>query len=76
MEDPLYSNLFQNKTKYYLSLCLFEFTLFLLDSDDKLLPHLLLLLLQRRQVALPPQCVLLRKASGLAVPVGESHLKE
>jgi hypothetical protein len=59
-----------------LSFGLLEFTLLLLDPDDKLLSHLLLLLLQRRQVALPSQGVLLREATGLAVSVGEAHLKE
>ena len=53
----------------YLSLSILELALLLLDPDDELLPHLLFLLLQRRQVALPALRVLLGEAAGLAVRV-------
>lgn len=64
----------KDKNNLYLSLGILEFTLLLLDPDDKLLPHLFLLLLQGGQVALATLRVLLREAAGLAFGVREAHL--
>ena len=70
-------------TTYYshpthLFLGLLELALLLLDPDDELLAHVLLLLLQRAQVRRPPSVVLLgegrRLAAGADVVVRETHL--
>ena len=61
----------------HLFLCLLELSLLLLDPDDELLAHVLLLLLQRAQVRRPSSVVLLGERGGLAVDllaVGEAHL--
>ena len=50
-----------------LPLRLLELGLLLLDPEHELLPHLLLALVQARQVTLPPHRVRLREAARLAV---------
>ena len=54
---------------------LLQLALLLLHPDHELLPHLLFALLQRAQVTLPPQVVLLREAARL-VRVREAHLND
>ena len=78
MSNKLNQCLLYYSNTTHLFLRLLELALLLLDPDDELLSHVLLLLLQRAQVRCPASVVLLGEGGGLAagadVVVRETHL--